>query len=176
MVSAALAPAVCGAFVALALWHFYMALRSHGEGAVPSVNGRPLFVPSRGATVAVGMVLVLFAALVAATAGLLAVGLPRAVLSWLSYGLALGLLLRAVGEFKYVGLFKRIRGTKSPFWTRSCIHPCACCWPSAWRWWPCGMATEARSSLPVTGARQGRAPRGAPPGLQSRAAQVRLFP
>jgi len=102
-VSEALAPAVCVAF---------MALGSDSEGAVPSVNGRPLFVPSRGATVAVGIVLVLFAGLVAATAGLMAVGLPRALLSWLSYGLALGLLLRAVGEFRYVGLFKRVRGTK----------------------------------------------------------------
>ena len=112
IVSEALAPGVCVTFVALALWHFYMALKPHGEGAVPSVNGRPLFVPSRRATLAVGIVLVLFAGLVAATAGLLAVGLPRAVLSWLSYGLALGLLLRAVGEFRYVGLFKRVRGTK----------------------------------------------------------------
>jgi hypothetical protein len=60
----------------------------------------------------VGIVLVLFAGLVAATAGLMVVGLPRALLSWLSYGLALGLLLRAVGEFRYVGLFKRVRGTK----------------------------------------------------------------
>jgi hypothetical protein len=111
-VSEALAPAVCVAFMALALWHFYMALGSDREGAVPSVNGRPLFVPSRGATVAVGIVLVLFAGLVAATAGLMAVGVPRALLSWLSYGLALGLLLRAVGEFRYVGLFKRVRGNK----------------------------------------------------------------
>ena len=110
--SEALAPAVCVAFMALALWHFYKALGPHSEGAVPSVNGRPLFVPSRGATVAVGIVLVLFAGLVAATAGLMAVGLPRALLSWLSYGLALGLLLRAVGEFRYVGLLKRVRGTK----------------------------------------------------------------
>jgi hypothetical protein len=112
MVSEALAPAVCATFVGLALWHFYMALTPHGQGAVPSVNGRPLFVPSRRATVAVGIVLLLFAGLVAATAGLLAVGLPPALLSWLSYGLALGLLLRAVGEFRYVGLFKRVRGSK----------------------------------------------------------------
>jgi hypothetical protein len=98
--------------VGLALWHFYMALKSHGEGAVPSVNGRPLFVPTRRATIAVGLVLVLFAGLVAGTAGLVAVGVPRTVLSWLSYALALGLLLRAVGEFRYVGFFKRVRGSK----------------------------------------------------------------
>ncbi|MFO1350325.1 MAG: DUF3995 domain-containing protein [Gammaproteobacteria bacterium] len=101
-------------FVVLALWHFYMAtLRVSGvSGAVPSVNGQSLFEPSRKATVLVGIVLLLFAALVAATARLLSVGLPQTVLVWLSYALAFGLFARAIGEFRYVGLFKKIRGTK----------------------------------------------------------------
>jgi len=102
------------AFVALALWHFYMALvpGSGASGAVPSVDGKPLFTPTRKATVGVGMVLLLFSALVAATASMISVGLPRVALSWLSYALAVGLLARAVGEFKYVGFFKRVHGTK----------------------------------------------------------------
>jgi hypothetical protein len=105
---------VCLAFGVLALWHFYMALMpGSGEGgAVPSVKGKPLFVPSRKSTVAVGVVLLLFAGLVAATAGIVSVGLPRVALSWLSYVLAFGLLARGVGDFRYVGLFKRVRGTK----------------------------------------------------------------
>ena len=109
-----LAPIVSSVFVVLALWHFYIALtpRSGVTGAVPSVAGKPLFVPSRRATVAVGVVLVLFAALVAATAGIVATGLPAAALSWLSYALAAGLLARAVGEFRYVGFFKRVRDSK----------------------------------------------------------------
>lgn len=102
------------AFFALALWHFYMALlpRSGEAGAVPSIEGKPLFTPSRRATIAVGVVLLLFAGLVAATAGMVAVGLPQLALMWLSYALAAGLLARAVGEFRYVGFFKRVRGTK----------------------------------------------------------------
>jgi len=106
--------AVSAVFVALALWHFGMALlpASGASGAVPSVEGKPLFVPSRAATVAVGVVLLLFACLVAATSGAIAVGLPLVVLRWLSFTLAAGLLARAVGEFKYVGLFKRVRGSK----------------------------------------------------------------
>ena len=105
---------VCLAFVILALWHFYMALvpGSGTAGAVPSVEGRPLFTPSRKATVGVGVVLLLFSALVAATAGLISVGLSRKALSWLSFTLAIGLLARAVGEFKYVGFFKRVRGSR----------------------------------------------------------------
>jgi hypothetical protein len=105
-------------FLALALWHFYRAFApSSGEtAAVPSVGGKPLFVPSTGATLAVGVVLVLFAALVGATGGLLPAGflagIPAPVLRGLSYALALGLLVRAIGDFRYVGFFKRIRGSR----------------------------------------------------------------
>jgi hypothetical protein len=106
--------AVCLGFVGLALWHFYMALvpASGVAGAVPSVEGKPVFVPTRAATVGVGVVLLLFALLVAATAGMVSVGLPAVALSGLSCVLAVGLLARAIGDFRYVGLFKRVRGTK----------------------------------------------------------------
>ena len=106
--------AVCCVFLALSAWHFKMAFsaKSNSASSVPSVDGKPLFMPSRRATIAVGVLLVLFAALVAATAGWLLVGLPRVVLASLSYGLALGLLARAIGEFKYVGLFKRAHGSR----------------------------------------------------------------
>lgn len=112
--NAALAITVCTIFLVLALWHFRMAfVPAAGEsGAVPVVDGKPLFVPSRKATVGVGIVLLSFAVLVAATAGLWPLAVPRVVLVWLSYGLALGLLARAIGEFKYLGFFKRVRGSR----------------------------------------------------------------
>jgi hypothetical protein len=105
---------VCVIFAALAVWHFYMALvpSSGARGAVPSVEGKPLFAPTRRATAAIGVVLLLFGALVLATAGVISLRVPHIALSWLSYGLALGLLGRAVGEFRYVGFFKRVHGTK----------------------------------------------------------------
>jgi Protein of unknown function (DUF3995) len=105
---------VCSVFVLLALWHVRMAFAAMtGQGgAVPSVDGKPLFVPTRRATLLVALVLLLFAVLVAATAGIIPLGLPLAILSWLSYALALGLLARAIGEFRYVGFFKRVRGSR----------------------------------------------------------------
>jgi Protein of unknown function (DUF3995) len=109
----AIAVVVCSVFVVLGAWHFYMAFAGHsGESAaVPSRDGKPTFVPSTGSTIAVGIVLLLFAVLVAGTSGMLLLGLPRRLLAWLSYALALGLLARAVGEFNYLGFFKRVRGT-----------------------------------------------------------------
>src|SRR5205085_7720226 len=98
------------------VWHFRMAVApARGESsAVPYKQGKPLFVPSAGATVGVGVALLLFAALVAATGRLwpVPVPVPRVLLVWLSYGLSLGLLARAVGEFRYVGFFKRVRGSR----------------------------------------------------------------
>jgi hypothetical protein len=109
-----LATTVCVSFLVLALWHFLMAFRpATGESAaVPSVQGKPLFVPSPLSAIAVGIVLVAFASLVAVTGGLMVSILPPAILVWLSYGLALGLLARAIGDFKYVGFFKRVRESR----------------------------------------------------------------
>lgn len=105
---------VCTVFVVISLWHFYMAtFPSRGEsGAVPSSGGKPLFVPFTGSTLAVAVVLLLFAGLVAGTGDMLPLPLPRRVLVWLCYGLAAGLAVRAVGDFRYVGFFKRVRGTR----------------------------------------------------------------
>lgn len=101
------------AFVLLGAWHFYMAIfpgKGTG-GAVPTVAGKPLFVPSAPATIGVAVVLLLCAVLILATAGLLVVGIPQVLLQGLCFALTLGLLARAVGDFKHVGFFKRNRGS-----------------------------------------------------------------
>lgn len=109
-----LAGLVCFVFAALAVWHFFMAYLppSVANAAVPSVGGKALFKPSRAATLAVGVFLLLCASLVAATAGMVQLPIGQFLLTWLSYVLALGLLARAVGEFRYVGFFKRVRGSR----------------------------------------------------------------
>ena len=114
MIAYLLAYALAGVFVLLAVWHFGMAaLPSSGKGgAVPSVDGKALFKPSRLATVGVGVALLLFAGLMGATGGLLHTGLSPLLLAGLSYALAAGLLARGIGDFKYLGLFKRMRSSR----------------------------------------------------------------
>ncbi|MEP6558265.1 MAG: DUF3995 domain-containing protein [Burkholderiales bacterium] len=104
--------ALSAVFVGLAVWHFGMAfLPTSGEsGAVPSIDGKPLFVPSTGATVGVGVALLLCAGLIAATPGLVSIGMPARVLRWFCYALSIGLLARAIGDFRYIGFFKHVRG------------------------------------------------------------------
>jgi hypothetical protein len=106
------AAAVVAAFALLALFHLYWALggRSGKSAAIPHVSGRPAFAPSAFATFAVAIGLTLCALLVAATAQWIASPVSAAWLRWLSFALALGLLGRAVGDFRLVGFFKRVRG------------------------------------------------------------------
>ena len=101
-------------FIALALMHVYWAFGgSVGKAAaVPHVNGAPTFEPSRGGTLAVAFVLALCALLVLSVAALVALPVPHALLTWLAYALSLGLFLRAVGDFRLVGFFKRVRGSR----------------------------------------------------------------
>ena len=84
-----------------------------GAGAtVAEVNGRPRFEPSRGATLAVAAALVAAAVVVLARAHLILRGVP----SWAPQGSAAVLgavfLLRSVGDFRLMGFFKSVRGTR----------------------------------------------------------------
>jgi hypothetical protein len=100
-------------FVASGLVHLYWVMGgAWGKAAaVPELNDHPAFVPSKAATLVVAVFLLLCALLIAAFGGLLPTPLPQWLLTGLSYGLAAALFLRAVGDFRLVGFFKRVRGT-----------------------------------------------------------------
>lgn len=110
----AVAVVVVAVFCALSLVHFYWALGGTvGKlAAVPELSGRRAFVPSAVGTMVVAIGLALCALLVSAAASLIRMSAPANWLRWLSYALAIVLLARAIGDFRLVGLFKRVRGTR----------------------------------------------------------------
>ena len=109
-----LAILLVGVFALLALVHVYWALaaRATRSAALPEIDGRAAFVPSRMVTLAVALALTACALLVAATSGLAPPLLPLRMLCWLMFALALVLLARAIGDFRLVGFFKRVTGTR----------------------------------------------------------------
>jgi hypothetical protein len=100
-------------FAALASIHLFWALggRSGKLAAVPEISGRPAFAPSATATFAVAAGLVACGLLVAASAGLVGPPSPSAWVTWSAFALSLALLARAIGDFRLLGFFKRVRGT-----------------------------------------------------------------
>lgn len=107
------------AFASLSALHVFWAAGGRWGAAVAiprralggAVSDRPAFTPRPAGTLLVALGLAAAAALVLAQAG--ALSLPLGA-RWIKGGtLALGVLflLRAVGDFRYVGVFKSVRGT-----------------------------------------------------------------
>jgi hypothetical protein len=105
---------VVAVMAALSVLHIYWGLggRAARSAAVPEVAGRPSFTPTKWATFAVAAAL-LFAAIVVAMAGrLLGSDIPAPLTRLLACGLAATFIARGVGDFRLVGLFKRVRDTR----------------------------------------------------------------
>jgi len=97
-----LASITAAVFGLLGLLHFYWAARgvSGNSAAIPEIDGRPVFKPTKAATAAVGLTLLGTGAIVLLQA--------KPLLA----GAAAVLILRAIGDFRLVGFFKRVRGSR----------------------------------------------------------------
>lgn len=104
--------ALCIIFTALAGVHLFWAFGGGAglEGVIPFENGRPLLNPGKMATVIVALLL-----LAAAGVSLWRGAPSDARSSWIPrsgiWVIALVFAVRAIGDFRLVGFFKRVRGT-----------------------------------------------------------------
>ena len=117
--------ALIGSFITIAVLHIFWALgfKFDIRNMVPVVNGEPVFTPGPIGTFIVAVVLFGFAGVS------LALGFSNKVpVNYLKAikitGFAIGiiLLVRAVGDFKYAGFFKRIKDSnfaKYDYWLYS---------------------------------------------------------
>lgn len=97
----------------IAALHFYWALggRAGLTAAIPSRDGQPLFNPSSLSTALVGLALLLAAITALDHIGALSLPVTDS-LSYMGMWLLSGVfLMRAVGDFGYVGFFKRRKET-----------------------------------------------------------------
>jgi Protein of unknown function (DUF3995) len=109
-----IARVVAATVAALGFLHIYWAVggRIGESAAIPQVNGASAFVPSRSATLLVAAALLFAATVVAIAGGLINVNGYGGIFRILAFGLSATFLARAVGDFRLVGFFKRIRGTQ----------------------------------------------------------------
>ncbi len=114
-----------GIRAALGLLHLYWAFwRGAGRTAfIPEVAGHPAFVPTTRATV--GVAALLFAAALLVFGCLFRWGGPTLgwIFTWGATGVAAAFFLRAVGDFRFVGFFKRVRGTTFALWDNLLFSP-----------------------------------------------------
>lgn len=90
---------------------------------LPTLNGKPTITPEPWLVTLVGVLLLCMGGLVAATAGLVVAPVSPGVLAGLCYGLAAVFLIRAIGDFKLIGFFKRIRDSRFSRWDTFAYSP-----------------------------------------------------
>ena len=107
-----------GLLVLLGLIHLYWAARGiKGRSiALPERDGHPVMQPGRTSTLAVAAALFAGALTLLARLGLIWLPLPASWLRGGAWTIATLFGLRAIGEFRYVGLFKRVKGTPFARW------------------------------------------------------------
>lgn len=114
-------------FAFLASVHVYWAFggRFANVATIPELRGSPSFVPGRITTLLVACCLFACAALIGAATGFIDVPVSAMVIQWGCFGLALLLLLRAIGDFRLVGFFKTVRGSRFA-WLDSALYSPLC--------------------------------------------------
>lgn len=114
-------------FLALSAVHVYWLLGGKWglAAAIPTkADGQPLFRPGPVATLAVAVGLLLMGLIVLVRGGLIQFDwLPGRVGEWSAWAIAAIFLLRAVGDFRYVGFFKKEKGTLFSRMDARCFSP-----------------------------------------------------
>lgn len=114
-------------FAFLASVHVYWAFggRFAKVATIPELHGSPSFVPGRITTLLVACCLFACAALIGAATGFIDAPVPAMVIQWGCFGLALLLLLRAIGDFRLMGFFKTVRCSRFA-WLDSALYSPLC--------------------------------------------------
>jgi hypothetical protein len=105
--------------------HIYWASggRLGTDAVIPERDGRRLLTPSPAVTLLVGALLLAGSACLLARVGVFGRGRLPGLTEWGTRIMAAVFVLRAIGDFRYVGFFKRFAGTRFAFWDTRLYSP-----------------------------------------------------
>lgn len=112
-------------FTFLSLVHFYWAFTGdmNKDIVIPQLNDEKLFDPSRLMTVMIAISLLLAAFVVLGNVGVFEMETINELFYYGTWIIGIVFLLRAIGDFKFVGFFKSIKGTKFAYWDTRLYAP-----------------------------------------------------
>jgi hypothetical protein len=93
------------------------------SAALPESGGKPLFVPTRTACFAVAFALALAAMLVLWRGSALGSPFSPRLVHAGCIGVGAVFVLRAIGDFRFIGFFKRVRDTRFAWWDTRLFSP-----------------------------------------------------
>ena len=102
-------------FVILGSFHFYWLLGGTWglEKVIPTKDNKISTIPiPKFATLIVALILILFGLVYIVKSGFINISFPKWIITYGYWFIPLLFILRAVGDFKYVGFFKKINHTE----------------------------------------------------------------
>ncbi|MBC7895195.1 MAG: DUF3995 domain-containing protein [Cytophagaceae bacterium] len=110
---------------ALSALHVYWAVRGVGGGAaIPTrADGSPVLRPGVPTTLAVAALLALACLIVLGRAGAVSLPVPPAMLRVGTWGICFTFVARTIGDFRYAGIFRRVKGTPFARWDARLFTP-----------------------------------------------------
>ena len=105
--------------------HVYWAVRgvSRTSIALPEADGKPLFIPGRRLTLLVGLVLISAAYVALSRGGVVNPASTGSLTHWVAVAWGVVFVARSIGEFRYVGFFKTVRGSRFASWDTHVFSP-----------------------------------------------------
>jgi hypothetical protein len=105
---------LCFIFLTLAGLHFYWAIggTSGFENTLPTEEtGERVLHPKKFDSLAVALGLTAFGAFYMLRSGFINYQMPQWVATYAGWGIPIIFIIRSIGDFKYIGLFKRVKTT-----------------------------------------------------------------
>lgn len=102
-------------FIVISLIHFYWVfggLKGLNKALPTDEKGKRVLNPGKIETFIVGLGLLFFALYYSTEIGILEIELPKLIDGYSGWIISSIFILRAIGEFKYVGFFKKIKNTE----------------------------------------------------------------
>ncbi len=112
-------------FLVLGLIHVYWAFGGKGasEAVLPTVDGKLAFNPSAFLTLLVASALFIAMLIILGQIGFLGLFVPSVIFYYGTLFISIVFFLRSIGEFRLVGLFKKIKNTKFAYWDTVLFSP-----------------------------------------------------
>jgi len=112
-------------FTFLSLVHFYWAFSGNmmHEYVIPEINSQKVFSPSKLMTATIGFGLLIFAFIILGHIGVFELLFLNNIFKYGTWLIAIIFLGRAIGDFKYIGFFKKVNDTKFAFWDTQLYSP-----------------------------------------------------
>lgn len=108
-----LAVLVSACLLVIGIIHVYWILggKRGSVAAIPSKGNVPLFKPTAFATAVVAILMGIASVVVLIQAGIVNVPIPGWITKWFSWGMVAAFYLRVIGEFHWVGIFKKYKNS-----------------------------------------------------------------